>query len=164
METSQPVNVHQEAEQLKQVPMFSKLEPSKLKLLAFTSDAVTFGDGKILCHINEPSDCAYVILDGEVEILDEVEAGQLVPLFTVGKNSLIGELAVLRNQPRSATVRAKGPVHTLRITNDMFLKLVTENAVVALDVMRQLSDKLAVTHHEVAELQRKLRHYEAVAD
>jgi len=163
MQTSQPVNVHQEAEQLKQVPMFSRLEPAKLKLLAFTSDAVTFSDGQVLCHINEPSDCTYVILDGEVEILDEMDDGQFVPLFTVGKNSLIGELAVLRNQPRSATVRAKGPVHTLRIANDMFLKLVTENAVVALDVMRQLGDKLAVTHHEAAELQRKLRQYETAA-
>ncbi len=154
------MDVFQEAEQLRQVPMFSKLEPSKLKLLAFTSEAVSFQDGDILFHVNDPSDCAYVIMDGEVEILTETESGELVPVVTRGRNELIGEMAVLSNAPRSATLRAKGPVKTLRVSNEAFLKLISENADIALDVMRQLSDKLARSHAQVENLQGRLQHYE----
>lgn len=158
------MDVHQEAEQLRQVPMLAKLEPSKLKLLAFTSDAIDFADKQLLCRAGEPSDCVYVILKGEVEILDEAGDGEPVALFTIGRNSLVGELAVLRNQPRSASVRARGDVHALRITNDAFVKLLTDNPAVSLDVMRQLSEKLATTHQEVAELQRRMRQLEPIID
>ncbi len=154
------MDVFQEAEQLKQVPMFAKLDASKLKLLAFTSESVTFQDGEVLFHVNDPSDSAYVIMDGEVEILAEAEGGELVPVVTRGRNELIGEMAVLSNAPRSATLRAKGEVTTLRISNDAFLKLVSENGDIALDVMRQLSDKLARSHAQVEALQSRLQHYE----
>lgn len=122
--------------------MFSRLEPSKLKLLAFTSESIEFLDQDILFYLNDPSDSAYVIMSGVVEVLVETEDG-LVPVVTRGENEMIGEMAVLTNSPRSATLRAKGPVRALRIANDAFVKMMTENPGVALDVMRQLSLKLA---------------------
>lgn len=121
--------------------MFSKLEASRLKLLAFTSEAVEFDDQEILFYVNDPSDSAYVIMEGEVEVLVETEDGP-VPVVTRGRNELIGEMAVLTNSPRSATLRANGTVKTLRISNDAFVKLISESPEVALDVMRQLSLKL----------------------
>ena len=154
------MDVHQEAEQLRQVPIFSKLDPSKLKLLAFTSEAVAFNDNEFLFHVNEPSDCIYVILDGKVEILAEMEDGSSVVVLTMNQNTLIGELGALRNTPRSATVRAKGAVRALRIGNDLFLQLVSENSSVALDIMRQLSDKLANTHLQLEDAQRRVQHLE----
>ena len=136
------MDLYQEAEELKKVPMFSKLEASKLKLMAFTSEAVVFHDQEILFHVNDPSDSAYVIMSGEVEILVETDEG-MVPVVTRGKNEIIGEMAVLTNMPRSATLRAKGEVRTLRVSNDAFVKLLSNSPEVALDVMRQLSLKLA---------------------
>ncbi len=138
------MDVFQEAERLQQVPMFSKLDPAKLKLLAFTSDAVAWKDGDILCRVNEPSDTVFVVLGGEVEIIVNIGGNDSV-LFTKGRHELVGEMAVLSNAPRSATLRAKGNLQTLNISNDAFLKLLTENATVALNVMKQLSDKLALS-------------------
>ena len=142
--------------------MFSKLEASKLKLLAFTSEAVEYHDQDILFHVNDPSDSAYVIMSGEVEIIVETEDG-MVPVVTRGKNELIGEMAVLTNSPRSATLRAKGPVRTLRISDDAFLKLLSESPDVALDVMRQLSQKLAESHQQVESLQIRLQQLDTQA-
>ena len=146
------MDVFQEAEQLRQVPMFCKLEPSKLKLLAFTSEALSFSDGEELFHVNDPSDCAYVIMEGEVEILADTDSGEQIVVPTSGANALIGEMALLSNAPRSATLRANGQVNALRISNESFLRLLSENAEVALDVMRQLSEKLARSHEQVVEL------------
>jgi CRP-like cAMP-binding protein len=154
------VDLYQEAEQLKKVPMFSKLEASKLRLMAFTSEAVEFHDKEFLFHVDDPSDSAYVIMSGEVEILVETDEG-MVPVVTRGKNEIIGEMAVLTNLPRSATLRAKGPVRTLRISNEAFIKLLTESPEVCLDVMRQLSLRLAESTDMMKDLNQeveRLRH------
>ena len=75
----------------------------------------------------------------------------------LGRNALFGELAVLTNAPRSAAIRAKDALVALRITDEMFLKLLAENPEVALDVMRQLSDKLVRSHEQFIEMQKRLQ-------
>lgn len=154
------MDIQKEAECLCNVPMFAKLDPSKLKLLAFTSQLLDFDDGEVLFRFGDRADCAYVIIGGEVEILSETDAGVFVA-GVLGKNELVGEMAILTNSPRSATIRARGEVVALRIAEDVFLNLLAENSEVALDVMRQLSQKLARSHHQFEELQRKLQRLEA---
>lgn len=145
-----------ESDALHKVPMFAKLEPSKLKLLAFTSQLLTFEDGEILFEQGDPSDSAYVVLEGDMEVLvgrgDEVDVAGVL-----GINELVGEMGVLANAPRSATIRARGQVVALRIEPDLFLDLIAENASVALDIMRQLSVKLARSHRQYEELQLETR-------
>ena len=150
----------QEAELLRKVPMFARLEPSRLKLLAFTSQNLSFGNGEELFRAGEPSDCAYVIMEGEVEVMADTEAGEVVAV-TLSKNELFGEMGVLSNAPRSASIRAKGDVKALRITDEAFLKLLRDNPDVALDVLRQLSDKLARSHKQFEDMQSRLMHYES---
>lgn len=153
------MGLNQEADLLRKIPMFAKLEPSKLKLLAFTSELVTFRQEELLCKVGDRADCAYVIMDGEVEILKETEQGTIVT-GTLGKNQLFGELGVLTNSPRNATLRAKSELKAMRISDDMFLKLISENPDVALDVIAQLSEKLVVTHRRYEELREELQRLE----
>lgn len=148
-----------EADLLRRVPMFSRLEPSRLKLLAFTSEYLTYDDGEIVFRVGDPGDCAYVIMEGEVEIVAETEAGEVIAA-TLGRNALFGELALLNNAPRTATIRTKGRLQVLRIGDETFLRMLAENADVAFDVMRQLSEKLARSHRQFEELQVRLRRYE----
>jgi CRP-like cAMP-binding protein len=150
----------QETEALRKLSMFSKLDGSKLKLLAFTSQLLSFDAGEELCHVGDVADCAYVIISGVVEILAQTEAGEVVAL-TRGENELIGEMAILMGEPRSATMRAREHVSAMRITGEMFLKLLSENPQVSLDVMRQLSIKLAQAHQQFERVQDKLQKYEA---
>jgi len=148
-----------EAELLHKVPMFSKLDLSKLKLVAFTSELCSFERGEVLFEAGDAPDSAYVIMEGAVEILAETDAG-LVVEGVLGTNELFGELGVLTNAPRSATIRAQDELVALRITDEMFLKLLAENPEVALDVMRQLSDKLVRSHEQFVELQKRLQQIE----
>lgn len=140
--------------------MFAKLEPSRLKLLAFTSEFLTYDDGEIVFHAGDPGDCAYVIMQGEVDILVQTETGEVVAA-TLGRNALFGEMALINNAPRTATIRASGKLQLLRIGDETFLKLLSENAEVALDVIRQLSEKLARSHRQFEELQGRLQRYES---
>ena len=145
-----------EAEMLHKVPMFSKLELSKLRLVAFTSELCKYEDGEVLFEAGDAPDSAYVIMEGAVEIIAETEAGPFME-GVLGPNELFGELGVLTNAPRSATIRTRDRLVALRITGEMFLKLLAENPEVALDVMRQLSDKLVRSHEQFVELQKRLR-------
>ncbi|MBU2713035.1 cyclic nucleotide-binding domain-containing protein [Zooshikella harenae] len=149
------VDINEEVELLSHVPMFAKLDKNKLRLLAFTSEALCYRDKEIIFHQSESPDGAYVVMSGEVEVVSHTSAGEVVNAVR-GKNALIGEMAVITNQPRSATIRAKGPVQMLKISSDLFLKLLTENPDVALDVMRQLSRKIAEAQHQYEILQVQL--------
>ena len=64
---------------LKRVPLFAGVEPSKLKLLAFTSDRVSYNAGQTLLHQGDEGDAAYVILSGMVSIYDLDWFGRLTP-------------------------------------------------------------------------------------
>ena len=155
------LNISQEAELLRKVPMFSKMESSKLKLLAFTSDSLTFDHGESLCHAGDAADCAYVIMTGEVEIIAEAQDGTEVLIGVRGSNELIGEMAVVTNEPRSAGLRARGEVVAMRIMDEALLKLMSENPEIALDVMRQMAERLAEAGRKYQEVQIRLQHYES---
>ena len=149
------MDVFQEAEMLRKVPFFAGLDSAKLKLMAFTSRALKFAPGEDLMRKGESADNAYVILDGEVEIMGETSAGEFV-VAVVGRNSLQGEMGVIQNVPRSLTVRAKTAVRALRISGEVFLGLITENPECALDVMRQLSARVAASSARLSSAQHEL--------
>lgn len=135
--------------------MFAKLDVSKLKLLAFTSEMVNYQDGDTLFKIGDQADSAYVIMQGAVDIMVETDTGSVVA-STLQRDQLFGEMALLNNVPRNATLKAHGNLLVMKISADMFLRLLRENADMALDVMRQLSSKLAQSHELVTRLQRQL--------
>ena len=62
---------------------------------------------------------------------------------------------VLTNTPRIATLVANGNLRAMKITAEMFFRILRENSEVALDVIRMLSDKLTRTHAQVEELQKQ---------
>ncbi|WP_421870052.1 cyclic nucleotide-binding domain-containing protein [Motiliproteus sp.] len=140
--------------------MLSKLDDSKLKLLAFTSRLVEYRGGDYLFRKDDPADDVYLIMQGEAEVMAKPdcdgEACTEKVILTRTSGDLIGEMAVISKQGRSAAIRARDGLKVLRIEGDMFVKLLTSNSDVALDVMRQLSDKLAEAQETNNLLQRQL--------
>lgn len=149
------MDLAEETDLLRKIPMFAKMDTSRLKLLAFASELVNFEDGDIVFNYGDSADFAYVIMDGAVDIITETDAGPVVTV-TLSQNQLIGELGLLNNTPRIATLVANGNLKAMKITGDMFFRLLRENSEVALDVIRMLSDKLTKSHHLVEALQRQL--------
>jgi CRP-like cAMP-binding protein len=72
---------------------------------------------------------------------------------------LIGELGVLNNTPRIATLIAHGDLLAMKITAEMFFRILRENSEVALDVISMLSDKVTRTNQQLEALQRQIHQH-----
>ena len=134
----------EEVELLRRVPLFEKIEPAKLKLLAFTSDRIVFAPGDTLFKQGQVGDAAYFILTGTAEVLVETQNGPL-SVATIDEHEIVGEIAILCDVPRTATVRAKTELVTLRIAKDCFFGLVEEFPQMAVEIMRELAHRLETT-------------------
>lgn len=137
-----------EVELLRRVPLFSGVAPGKLKLLAFTSDRVHYSAGEEIFHQGEPGDAAYVILQGTADILVDTSAGE-IKVAEAEYSSIVGEIAILCDVSRTATVRAHSSLDVLRIKKDQFLKLLIDFPEITIEVMRVLADRLSTTTHEL---------------
>ena len=142
------MNLNEEVELLKGVPIFSKVEPAKLKLLAFTSERMNFAAGQELFHQGDQGDAMYVILGGVADVLIDSAAGQIA-VAELKKNGFVGEIAILCDVPRTATVKARETLTTLKISKDMFYRLVAEFPQMAVEVMRELAHRLEDTNQKL---------------
>lgn len=142
------MSLKQEYELLRQVPFFAEIEPAKLKLLAFMSERVGYDPGKRLFQQGDPADAAYLIIDGEAEVIAETPSGP-VTLATLRPNEIVGEIGILCDVPRTATVRAKNRLVALRISKDPFMRMVREFPTMAISIMQELAHRLEATNNQL---------------
>ncbi|MEL7428364.1 MAG: cyclic nucleotide-binding domain-containing protein [Pseudomonadota bacterium] len=144
-----------EVELLRKIPLFSSIDPGKLKLLAFASDRKTYKDKQDLFKQGEAGDSAYVVVSGVADIVVETDAGEVV-VASLGANEIIGEISILCDVPRTATVRASGDLVTLKIKKEHFLGLVSQVPELGIEVMRELASRLSKTTAELSDARREL--------
>ena len=142
------MTLDEEVEVLKRIPLFSKIDKAKLKLLAFTSERVVFREGEFICRQGETGDAAFIIIDGTADILINGN-GSDIKVAEVGRNAIIGEIAILIDVPRTATVAATSELVTLRITKELFFNLVQEFPQIAVEIMRVLAQRLEATNEQL---------------
>ena len=137
-----------EVQSLRQVPMFRDVDPARLKLLAFTSERVQFAGGQRFFSQGDPSDAAYVILDGRASVLLNTPNGE-IQVAELSDNALVGEMGILSDTPRSATIMAAEPTTALRIDKRVFLELLAQFPQMSLAIMRELAKRLERTNAQL---------------
>lgn len=145
------MSINQEVELLGRIPLFAKIEASKLKLIAFTSQRLTYGEGQELFHQGDVGDAAYIVIDGEAAVLIDTDKGQ-IKVATLQRGDIVGEIAILCDVPRTATVQAASALTTLRISKDMFYRLVTDFPAISIEIMRELAQRVERTNAKLREL------------
>jgi CRP-like cAMP-binding protein len=138
-----------EVQSLRQVPMFRDIDPARLKLLAFTSERVNFAEGQKFFSQGDPADAAYVILQGKADVELET-AGGAIKVAELGQNAIVGEMGILSDSPRSATIVAATPTSALRIDKRVFLELLTQFPQMSIAVMRELASRLEKMNAQLA--------------
>ena len=144
------MSLNEEVELLRKTQLFSKIEPSKLKLLAFTSERLTYQDGQRLFAQGDLGDAAYIIIDGGASVKIGTDNGELT-VANLGKGDVVGEIAILCDVPRTASVDADDKLTTLKITKELFFRLVSEFPQISIEIMRELATRLERTNVQLRE-------------
>ena len=120
---------------LKSMPAFAPLQPVALEAVARSSIERTFEPGVVLMREGDPGECYQAIAGGHVEV---TIAGR--PIRRLGRGDGAGDVALLSDGPRTATVTAVTRTHTLEIGREVFLLAVTGNESSLRAVHRQIED------------------------
>jgi len=144
-----------EMQLLRRTPLLCGVEPAKLKLLAYMSDLVTYHAGEELFHAGDTSDAAYLIVEGNAEVKVDTDAGEIT-LARLGCGDIAGEIGILCDVPRTATVVAAGEMKALRIRKEPFFELLKQYPEAAIEMLRALAQRLARTSGELVEAQRRI--------
>jgi len=99
---------------LRSVPLFEELPDEDLTTLASSVRERTVAAGEILFEERDEPDSAYVVAEGEIEILKE-SAGRSVRIAVSGPGQVVGEMGLVSGEPRNATARALTDVRLLEI-------------------------------------------------
>eukprot|EP00698_Gefionella_okellyi_P013674 TRINITY_DN3761_c0_g1_i1.p1 TRINITY_DN3761_c0_g1~~TRINITY_DN3761_c0_g1_i1.p1 ORF type:complete len:953 (-),score=178.77 TRINITY_DN3761_c0_g1_i1:52-2835(-) len=126
---------------LRSLAFFEGISEQDLTQLAACSDRCVFNAGEDLMIQGQVGEIAFLIISGLTEVLVDTNKGQ-VRIAERARGDLIGEMALLCDVPRSATVRAIDRVESMTISRGLFLKLVENNAIVSARVSRMIAKRL----------------------
>lgn len=109
-----------EIQLLRSIPIFAALPAPELEGMARELEAVTVASGEMVIRQGDLGDCYYVVADGQLEVSRD---GRVVQ--TVKRGDGFGEIALIREVPRQASVRAVTDASLYRLRKDRFLQTVT---------------------------------------
>ena len=128
------------AQALAATPLFAGMSQEALGSLVEQLQLVTLAKGEVLFYEGDPGDALYVIVEGEVAV--SAEGPPRVEMARLGAGSFIGEVALMTDQPRSATVTATTDAELLRIDRKTLSKVLAEHGEVLHAVLRFVRDRL----------------------
>jgi CRP/FNR family transcriptional regulator, cyclic AMP receptor protein len=125
-------------EALKRAPLFEGLSKKELAQLARVSEDMEIPEGTTLTKEGDIGHEFFVIVDGETQVKRKGRS-----LGTRGAGDFIGEIALLEQVPRTATVTAKTDLRVFVLTSKDFRHLLEENRAVERKVLRTLAKRVA---------------------
>ncbi|MEJ7597809.1 MAG: cyclic nucleotide-binding domain-containing protein [Kofleriaceae bacterium] len=122
-------------------PLFAGLPSEALEALVANLELVPLEVGQVLFYEGDPGDALYVIVEGELAVLSEGPP-RVEMAARLGPGSFIGEVALMTDQPRSATVAATQPCELLRIDRPMLSRVLGSHGDLLKAVLRFVRDRL----------------------
>jgi CRP-like cAMP-binding protein len=122
---------------LRRVTLFEGLSRRQLVQLARVSEDLEVPAGEVLCKEGQLGREFFVIIDGEVEVTKEGKR-----LAVRGGSEFFGEIALLQQVPRTATVTARTPLRFFVLTRRDFQQLLRDNPGVELKILQALARRL----------------------
>ncbi len=124
-------------ELLRRVPLFSGCSKKELEAIARVTDEADLPAGETLIREGRPGRECFVLVNGEVEV---TRGGRRVPIR--GGTELFGEVALLSDRPRSATVTTLTAVHVLVLSSAAFRSVVQTTPPMAMKILKVLAERV----------------------
>ncbi|AXI48849.1 ABC transporter ATP-binding protein [Sulfitobacter sp. SK012] len=128
---------------LEQTDLFNGLDRKQLRLLAFGARWYSAQRGEYVFHQNDqPTSGAYLIIEGEADLLMPQADGESRVVSAVGPGMLVGELGLIRNVPRALDMLATTDLSCLRISAEDFLAVVENDAATSYKLLQVVAGYL----------------------
>jgi len=121
---------------------FPGIKPNEIEELIAFSKVRAYPPASILCRENAIEDRFYMILEGEVEVTKVINNNEVRLLKTLGAGDFFGEMALIHNAPRAATVTAKSALTTLELDKTAFERVLLNSSSVARAMVSEISNRL----------------------
>jgi len=129
---------NQKVELIKHTPLFANCSKRELEEIAHLADEIDLRQGKEMTHQGSPGREFFVLLEGEAEVTKD---GRVINELSGG--DFFGEIALVSDSPRTATVTATSPVRALVITDRSFRRLLKDQPELQSKVLAALAARLA---------------------
>ncbi|MDQ5851020.1 MAG: ATP-binding protein [Chloroflexota bacterium] len=138
---------------LRQLPLFAGLPEADLDWLYRMAEPVSFPAGQYVMEEGEPGDALYVVLDGEVQVTKRSGTHDVV-LAVRGAGEVLGEMALLEQTPRTASVRVLRDSHLLRINQTAFQRMLSCSPAAPMAMLHTVMARLRSTELMVQQHQK----------
>jgi|APFre7841882724_1041349.scaffolds.fasta_scaffold07770_2 CRP/FNR family cyclic AMP-dependent transcriptional regulator len=137
---------------LRNVPLFSGLPEGQLALLTRVVGRKAYPRNTTIIAAGDPTDALYLVISGRLKVMMSDDEGREVILAILGSGEFFGEMGLIDDAPRSATVIAIEPCELLTISKLDFKKCLSENFDIAMAVMRGLVKRLREADKKIGSL------------
>jgi CRP/FNR family cyclic AMP-dependent transcriptional regulator len=129
---------NEKVEWIRHVPLFSQCSKRELAQIAGLADEIDLRQDKVMIREGERGREFFVLLEGTAEVTKDGRK-----INTLGPGDFFGEIALVSDSPRTATVTATSPVHTLVVTDRAFRRLLDDVPEIQRKVLLALAERLA---------------------
>jgi len=137
---------------LKTVPLFAGLPDEQLRALVPAVTRRSAPRGSLIMAAGDPTDSLYIVISGRLKVMMSDSDGKEVILSILGPGEFFGEMGLIDDHPRSASVVAMEPCELLALTRRDFRKCLAENFDMAMAVMRGLVKRLREADRKIGSL------------
>ena len=123
-------------DRLRSVPLFAGCSDKELVFIASRTDEVDVPAGRVLTEKGKSGGDFFIILEGKAEV--DADGGKRA----LGPGDFFGEIALVDNGPRTATVRAATPMRCLVLGHEQFRDVLHQNGDIAVKVLRAVTQRL----------------------
>jgi len=139
---STPIPLGEKILLLKEIEIFSDLAPSELAAIASVTKELDYAQDRIVIKQNNVGDTLFLIIEGRVQVLMEQADGKEVVLDHIEAGGVFGEMTLIDDTPRSATIRTVEPCRVIILHKQEFMEIVMEFPRVALQICSVLSQRI----------------------
>jgi len=136
---------------LASVPLFASLEPASIESLEAFTFRKGFVPGEVIVEEGRTGNGLYIVLSGKVEVVKGLRGARPQTLAVFGPGEPFGEMALLADWKRSASVRAVDEVECLGMDRWAFLAYLNREPQLAIKMLQMLAQRLAETNEKLVE-------------
>jgi CRP/FNR family transcriptional regulator, cyclic AMP receptor protein len=133
-------------------PLFADLDDRELASIAAVAKTRRYAKDDVVFHADESGDVFCLIREGQVKVTMISPEGKEIILSLLGPGDFFGEMALLDDEPRSATVMATEPLELVTIWRSDFLQILAENFTIAKKVLAEISRRLRNASNRIESL------------